>query len=318
VRLPDPWCWVVLGGVSGPASLCLRVAPSVAPDPSPWRPRVASCPLGQAPRGPPTFLTRLSPQTTFLVDPGRPSGPSPVAVPVCGLLGRSTPRPLPAPPSRGGLPRWRVRSRLRSTWCPVDASPMAFGCHRLHRCHTREAWWVRPDSAGTCTLPETPRFAWRTNARGEPRPIAGARHERTLLGVGSSRLILIEAPSPAYRRGIAGAGYTSTRARGGDLRRFYPQPHQFDCGIDRHARTMERCVLTQDGAIVRHRHMPAGPAPFLQAVAPDREDLVVCVECLFTWDLAGRPLHPRGDALRLGPGPVPEGHPWGPGHTRDD
>jgi transposase len=29
--------------------------------------------------------------------------------------------------------------------------------------------------------------------------------------------------------------------------------------------------------------MPAGPAPFLKAVAPYREDLVVCVECMFTW-----------------------------------
>jgi len=32
-----------------------------------------------------------------------------------------------------------------------------------------------------------------------------------------------------------------------------------------------------------HRHMPAGPAPFLKASAPSREDVVVCVACLFTW-----------------------------------
>ena len=29
--------------------------------------------------------------------------------------------------------------------------------------------------------------------------------------------------------------------------------------------------------------MPAGPAPFLKAIAPYREDLGGCVECLFTW-----------------------------------
>src|SRR5262245_55170505 len=29
--------------------------------------------------------------------------------------------------------------------------------------------------------------------------------------------------------------------------------------------------------------MPAGPEPFLKAVAPYRADLVVCVECIFTW-----------------------------------
>src|ERR687897_2568591 len=29
--------------------------------------------------------------------------------------------------------------------------------------------------------------------------------------------------------------------------------------------------------------MRAAPEPFLQAIAPSREDLVVCVECIFTW-----------------------------------
>jgi transposase len=32
-----------------------------------------------------------------------------------------------------------------------------------------------------------------------------------------------------------------------------------------------------------HRNMPAGPEPFLKAVAPYRTHLVVCVECVFTW-----------------------------------
>ena len=43
------------------------------------------------------------------------------------------------------------------------------------------------------------------------------------------------------------------------------------------------CVLNQDGEILLHRNMPAGPEPFLKAVAPYRADLVVCVDCLFTW-----------------------------------
>jgi len=46
---------------------------------------------------------------------------------------------------------------------------------------------------------------------------------------------------------------------------------------------MDLCILNQDGAILVHRNMPAGPEPFLQAVTPYREDLVVCVACLFTW-----------------------------------
>jgi hypothetical protein len=47
---------------------------------------------------------------------------------------------------------------------------------------------------------------------------------------------------------------------------------------------MDLCVLNQEGEIVLHRNMKAAPAPFLKAIAPYREDLVVCVECLFTWD----------------------------------
>jgi transposase len=65
--------------------------------------------------------------------------------------------------------------------------------------------------------------------------------------------------------------------------RFYTKQHQFYCGIDLHARTMYLCVLNQDGEILLHRNMPAGPEPFLKAVAPYRTDLVVCVECIFTW-----------------------------------
>ncbi len=83
--------------------------------------------------------------------------------------------------------------------------------------------------------------------------------------------------------------------------RFYTKQHQLYCGIDLHARTMSLCVLHQDGEILVHRNMPAGPAPFLKAIAPSREDLVVCVACLFPWywraDLCAR----AGLPLVLGP-----------------
>jgi transposase len=65
--------------------------------------------------------------------------------------------------------------------------------------------------------------------------------------------------------------------------RFYTKPHKFYCGIDLHARTMYLCILNQDGEIVLHRNMQAAPEPFLKAIAPYQEDLVVCVECIFTW-----------------------------------
>src|SRR5919109_4324955 len=65
--------------------------------------------------------------------------------------------------------------------------------------------------------------------------------------------------------------------------RFYTMQHKFYCGIDLHARTMYLCLLNQDGEIVLHRNMKAAPEPFLKAIAPYQEDLVVCVECIFTW-----------------------------------
>jgi hypothetical protein len=57
--------------------------------------------------------------------------------------------------------------------------------------------------------------------------------------------------------------------------------------MDLHARTMYLCILNQDGELMLHHQMKTAPEPFLQAMAPDREALVVCVECRCTWDLAG-------------------------------
>jgi hypothetical protein len=41
---------------------------------------------------------------------------------------------------------------------------------------------------------------------------------------------------------------------------------------------MSLCLVNQEGEVLVHRHMTAGPEPFLHAIAPDREDVVVCVE----------------------------------------
>ena len=65
--------------------------------------------------------------------------------------------------------------------------------------------------------------------------------------------------------------------------RFYTAQHRYYCGIDLHVRMMYLCVLDQAGNVLLHRNMKACPESFLRAVAPYREDLVVCVECMFTW-----------------------------------
>jgi len=65
--------------------------------------------------------------------------------------------------------------------------------------------------------------------------------------------------------------------------RFYTKQHRHHCGIDLHARSMYLCIMDQNGTVLLHRNMRATPDAFLKAVAPYREDLVVAVECMFTW-----------------------------------
>lgn len=66
--------------------------------------------------------------------------------------------------------------------------------------------------------------------------------------------------------------------------------HQFYGGIDLHARPMDVGILDQAGETLWHWHMQATPEALLKAIAPDRDRRVMAAECLFTWDLAGRPL----------------------------
>jgi transposase len=65
--------------------------------------------------------------------------------------------------------------------------------------------------------------------------------------------------------------------------RFYTNQHKFYCGIDLHARTMYLCVLDQEGKVVLHRDIKTNPDIFLKTISPYREDIVVAVECIFTW-----------------------------------
>jgi len=65
--------------------------------------------------------------------------------------------------------------------------------------------------------------------------------------------------------------------------RFYTTQHQFYCGIDLHARILYVCIMDQSGKILLHRNLHTHPEAFLRAIAPYRDDLVVAVECIFTW-----------------------------------
>ena len=65
--------------------------------------------------------------------------------------------------------------------------------------------------------------------------------------------------------------------------RFYTKQHHTYGGIDLHARTMYVCILNQAGEILVHQNMKASPDTLLRTMAPYRDDLVVAVECIFTW-----------------------------------
>jgi transposase len=65
--------------------------------------------------------------------------------------------------------------------------------------------------------------------------------------------------------------------------RFYTRQHRHYCGIDLHARTMYLCIMDASGAVLLHKNVRSCPEEFLAADAPFRDDLVVAVECIFTW-----------------------------------
>ena len=65
--------------------------------------------------------------------------------------------------------------------------------------------------------------------------------------------------------------------------RFFTGRHPFYCGVDLHARSMYLCILDDDGQTRLHQNIPAEPAAFLDAIKPFIDDVVVGVECIFTW-----------------------------------
>jgi hypothetical protein len=82
--------------------------------------------------------------------------------------------------------------------------------------------------------------------------------------------------------------------------RFYTGTHKHYCGIDLHARSMYICVLNQEGTVLLHRNFPCKPEIFLAAIAPFREDLVVAVECVFSWYWVADVCAKEGIAFVLG------------------
>jgi transposase len=68
------------------------------------------------------------------------------------------------------------------------------------------------------------------------------------------------------------------------MRSFTPPANtRFYAGVDLHARALFLVVLDHEGQTRFARNLPAAPEPFLRAVAPFRDGLLVACECMHCW-----------------------------------
>lgn len=65
--------------------------------------------------------------------------------------------------------------------------------------------------------------------------------------------------------------------------RFYNQQHKYYCGIDLHARKMYVCIIDNNGKTRVHQNINTDPEEFFDLVFPFLDDVVVGVECVFSW-----------------------------------
>ncbi len=65
--------------------------------------------------------------------------------------------------------------------------------------------------------------------------------------------------------------------------RFYAKQHKSYCGIDLHTKMMYVCIIDPENTILLHKNIPTDAKKFLSLIAPFRQDLVVGVECIFSW-----------------------------------
>lgn len=65
--------------------------------------------------------------------------------------------------------------------------------------------------------------------------------------------------------------------------RFYTNQHHYYCGIDLHTKNMYVCILNQEGKILLHKNADVCETTLLKFIKPYLPDLIISVECMFTW-----------------------------------
>ena len=78
--------------------------------------------------------------------------------------------------------------------------------------------------------------------------------------------------------------------------RFYTNCRKYYCGIESPTSMRHACILNNPGKMLAHRKMLTDSAKFLRLITPDREDLAVEVERIFSGTTPVSPylLHPYG------------------------
>jgi len=79
-----------------------------------------------------------------------------------------------------------------------------------------------------------------------------------------------------------------------------PAGTRFYAGVDLHARSLFLSILDHDGQGRFARNLPAAPDPFLRAVQPFRDGLVVGCECMHCWYWLADACRDAGIAFVLG------------------
>lgn len=64
---------------------------------------------------------------------------------------------------------------------------------------------------------------------------------------------------------------------------FYTKKHKHYCGIDLHTRIIYLCILNNDGEVLLHKQTHSNPESLMKLIKPYLEDLIITVECMFTW-----------------------------------
>lgn len=82
--------------------------------------------------------------------------------------------------------------------------------------------------------------------------------------------------------------------------RYYTKTHRHYCGIDLHARVLYVCILDAEGEICLHRKISASPSALMKLISPYLDDLVIGVECMFSWYWVADFCEDHGIAFILG------------------